>query len=72
MDAVIVYIIVFVIAFSLGYLFAVWGSWVNLQKGKMFYLRENGSWYPYNPASHTDDIQAVRRRPSGIRPGDKR
>jgi hypothetical protein len=43
------YVIVFVIAFILGYAFAVWGNMENLKKGKMFYRRDNGSWYPYDP-----------------------
>ena len=54
-----IYVIVFVVAFALGYGFAILGNFETLKKGKMFYRRDNGDWYPYDPSRLT------KRAPDG-------
>ena len=41
--------IVFIIAFILGYTSCLIGNFEQFKKGRMFYKRNDGTWYPYDP-----------------------
>lgn len=43
------YIIISIASFLIGYIACLLGSFEQLRKGKMFYKRNNGQWYPHDP-----------------------